>query len=188
MSLTAITQNPLFVPQLFGVAAMVFMIAANGFKNDKHVNQMWFLSNTLWVVHYTMMGSMSGALACFVHVLRVIGSLYIHPTHRIKTFWGLVVLYTVAVFPFIHSPTDVLPMLASYLMCVAFYLMRGLHTKYFIFLSLSFWLAYGIVVQSIGNMTGMVLSLILLTHTIWRMKKEARMAITTVPPETSSVH
>jgi len=172
MNLPPPSEDPFSIPQLFGLAAMAVMVAANAFKDDRRLNQTFLLSNAFWVVHYTLMGGLPGALACFVHVVRGLGALYAPQTHRIKTFWLMIFLYTVAVFPFVHRPQDTLPLLASYLMCVAFYLARGIRTRYFVFLSLAMWLAYAITLRSIGGMVGLSLSLLLLLHTIWRMRLE----------------
>jgi hypothetical protein len=172
MNLPLPSEDPFSIPQLCGYAAMAVMIAANAFKNDRRLNQTFLLSNSLWVVHYTLMLGWPGALACFVHVMRGLGTIYTPQMHRIKTFWIMIFLYTVAVFPFIHRPQDTLPLLASYLMCVAFYLAKGIRTRYFVGLSLSMWFAYAVTIGSIGAMIGMVLSILMILNTIWRMQRE----------------
>lgn len=172
MNLPPPSEDPFSIPQLFGEAAMAVMIAANMFKNDRRLNQTFIVSNLLWVVHYSLMLGWPGALACFVHVLRGLGSIYGPQGHRMKTFWVMIVLYTAAVFPFVHRPADMLPLLGSYLMCVAFYLAKGIRTRYFVFASLSFWFAYAIAMGSIGGMVGMTLSLLLLLRTIGKMRRE----------------
>jgi hypothetical protein len=166
------SEDPLSIPQLFGEAAMAVMVAANMFKNDRRLNQTFILSNSLWVVHYTLMLGWPGALACFMHIVRGLGALYGPQGHRMKTFWIMAVLYTAAVMPFVHRPADMFPLLGSYLMCVAFYLAKGVRTRYFVFASLALWLAYAAAMGSIGGMIGMVLSLSILLRTIGKMRRE----------------
>lgn len=159
--------------QVLGIIATSLWVWSVSLKSDRRLNKIWMISNSIWVVHWILLGGWVGASNNFVNVVR--SGLYLikdwrETRYRWWMMWGLMAAYTLLSVPFFKEWSDVLPLLASYTTCIAFFFYAGGLAGRIIMVCGNFgWLGYGIIHGSYGGVISAIAVITISLTTIYRL-------------------
>lgn len=173
------TQDVFSFPQILGYVAMAMWIGSLSLKSDRLLNQVWIVSNVIWLTHYTMLGAYVGAANVLINIIRSV--LYLikdwrQSRYKMHVFWGLVAAFLLSSAITYQHWSDVFPLLASVGTCVAFFLLTGLRGRVLLLFANLGWLFYAVVHGSYGGMIGSAAAFLVTLVTIFRLWRDERAA------------
>ena len=154
--------------QALGLIAMALDLYAANQKSDSKLMRVIALSSAIFAVHFMLLSAIPAALSELITAARY----YVADKYKKKlvclVFIGFYMLCGVFVA---DSLFDTLPFLASIIGTIAIFFFNGISMRILFILGQSMWLAYGVVVFSLGGII-LYLSLITMTATtIYRLYK-----------------
>lgn len=158
--------------QALGFVAFAINIVASSSVDDRRIRTLLCLSCLTFSVHFSLMGAYVAALNLLVNSFRAFVSLRYTGT---KVFVLFVLVQAVMSIAFYSQPTDLLPAMASLISCYALFCAQGMKMRIAFLCCTFFWLMNSIVVGSYGGMMNDVFNATMLSITIFRLRRRARM-------------
>ncbi len=169
------TLPPFNFAQLLGFIAMALQIWSVSFKSDRRLNIIWMVSNAFWLAHFYLLGAHAGAINVFINFCRC--ATYVvrdwRATPHSKTiFLVLIAAYTLSAPFTIHTWVDVLPLLSSYAITVAFFVFSGIQGRLILMIGNIGWLIYALLHGSYGGVFTNITVIALGLMTVARMRAD----------------
>lgn len=159
--------------QVIGIVALLLDIASVQFKFRKTILSVQILASITWVVHFLLLGAISGAVMNSVGVLRSVS--YFKFQTEPRPFWLPWAIGSVAVIASIFTWQGVVSLLPLIAMLLAIY---GLWQKdeqkirICLLLCIPLWFAYNLIFMSYAGMASDVLALVSGLIALWRYRKD----------------
>jgi len=166
------------IPQIFGYLTFVCGMVTFLQKNDRHFKYLLTLQNTLYGVHFFLMGNPAAVAGMVLSILRNVLSL------RTRSLWVAVLLLVLNVLVGCWVVTSwwyALPLLAAAVATLSMFRLQGAAMRVGMLCATLLWDANNILTGSIGG-TAMETTLAVISIvTIVRIRRDARQAGGQVP-------
>lgn len=159
--------------QLFGYLAFILGVGSFLQKNDRHFKLYMFGECIAYVLHFWLLGNPTAMASSTLSAIRSALSLY---TRALWVAIAVVLANLALGFGLVEHWWNWFPLLASCIGTLALFLLHGIRMRIVMLLGTALWVANNILSGSIG---GTALELVILavnSHTIWRMRRDARLA------------
>jgi hypothetical protein len=158
--------------QIIGIIASAFIISAFLNKGDNHYKLLIMVGASLFALHFYMIGAMAGMVANIINAIRAGGSIYYHRSTPVLLFF--LASYIAMGVVIYDSPVDLLPVFSGCVSTFAMFRLSGIQMRVCMYLSSLSWIAYGILVMSIGGIMTDSFILIANSITIYRLFKDKK--------------
>lgn len=165
--------TPYILSQIIGFIALGIGTLSFQLKNQKMMFLANEISNAIWILHYILLGTYTGAFVMAIAVIRTIIAVFIKPDWKIPVIF---IALTLNLLFCILSPEDYwykyLPFLAAFTYSIAVY--NNEHyslSRCITFVTMSIWFAYGAFILSFAEMTESLLMIGSILIGFWRHKR-----------------
>lgn len=158
--------------QLFGYVAFVLGVGSFLQKNDRRFKLFMFSECIAYVIHFWLLGNPTAVASSAISAIRSALSLY---TRSVWVAIAVVVVNIGLGITLVQHWWNWFPLVASCVGTLALFLLHGIQMRVLMLLGTLLWVINNIISGSIG---GTALELVILavnSHTIWRMRRDARL-------------
>ncbi|MCB1531667.1 MAG: YgjV family protein [Alphaproteobacteria bacterium] len=161
----------LIIAQIIGLVGMALDVYATLNKSDKRLIRIHALGSYIFSLHYFLLGAYPGAIAEILNGTRTSISSFTQSKLLAVIFIGIYMTLTILI-P--ENLIETAPFIAAILITIGLYFFRGINMRLFYLIGFALWLAYSIIVNSIGGIIVFAILLCTTSLTIWRLHKEKR--------------
>jgi len=165
----ALDHHLLSPAQILGYLAFVLGVLSFLQKDDRRLKGAVAFQALTYALHFALLGSVTAAASSLVTLCRAVLALYTRARWVVALLLGATLALGLA---FAHHPAAWLPIVASSIGTVAFFLLRGITMRVALLGATSLWLTNNLLLGSVG---GTLLELIIAAvnaTTIWRLWRE----------------
>lgn len=166
------THSAFSLPQLFGYITFVCGMVTFLQKRDQHFKLWLTLQNTLYGIHFFLMGNPAAVAGMVLSVLRNTLSM------RTRSLWVAFVLLVANILIgcwVVHAWWNVLPLLAAAVATLSMFRLKGVPMRIGMLITTLLWDANNILTGSIGGVAMESTIAILSVITIYRIYRDSRL-------------
>ena len=152
---TAIAQVMGFIPMLLGFFVFYF-------NDRKKTLAIKAYCDTLFVIHFFMLGQLTGGMVCAVNILRSILFSQRGKRKYLSMWWVPTLICLLTVGGSLLSwagPMSLLPMFGSAIAAIGYWCNDTRHLRKFNFVGVSLWLVYSVLAMSVSSIISNCISL-----------------------------
>lgn len=158
--------------QLLGYVAFVLGVSSFLQKSDRHFKLYMFGECIAYIVHFWLLGNPTAMASSTISATRSALSLY---TRSVWVAAFVVVVNLALGFSLVQHWWNWFPLIASCVGTLALFLLDGVRMRVVMLLGTSLWIANNLIAGSIGGSALEIVILCVNSHTIWRMRRDARL-------------
>ncbi|MDO6388011.1 MULTISPECIES: YgjV family protein [Uliginosibacterium] len=159
--------------QLVGYVAFILGVASFLQKSDRHFKLYMFGECIAYVIHFWLLGNPTAMASSSISAIRSALSLY---TRSIWVAITVVIVNLALGITLVQHWWNWFPLIASCVGTLALFLLHGVRMRVVMLLGTLLWVANNIISGSIGGTALEIVILAVNSHTIWRMRRDARLA------------
>lgn len=158
--------------QIVGAIAFVLEIATVQWRREQILFTQ-LIANGFWVVHFLLLGALSGAAMNVVGAIRS----YVfyktnHDRRSVLVLWAVLGLVLVAGMLTWQGWVSLLPIGGMITAVIAFWQLKEQRLRLLIFTSAPLWLAYNIIVGSYGGVANEIMLMVSSGIALWRYQQK----------------
>ena len=158
--------------QGIGLVASALVILSFTQKSDKRFKILIALGASVFTLHFFLLGAYAGAVVGAINASRTITSMKYHNSNKVLGFF--IVLYVLAAIYFFKDVIDLLPIFSGAVSTIALFKLSGIKLRVAYLVTESGWLAYTIIIKSLGGLITNVFVISTNVLTIYRLLKDKR--------------
>lgn len=157
--------------QIFGYCAFVLGVSSFLQKNDRRFKLYMLAECVAYIIHFSLLGNPTAVASASLSAIRSGLSIY---TRAPWVAFAVVAINLCLGYVLVEHWWNWFPLIASCIGTLALFLLHGIRMRVVMLFGTGLWIANNLLAGSIGGSALECVILIVNSHTIWRMHREAR--------------